>query len=131
MFYKRMKILIPILFLPLISCDFTTTGEICNQKNELIELVVSPFNNPQKSILKNDRLEYLKWDTVNQTGYFRLQANSCAPVAEGINSFAPEEITFNHIEIRSSTDTLIVDDQNEIHKRFEKINKNLYQWKIK
>lgn len=93
-------------------------------------MVISPFHNSDYSILNNDRLQLIKWDTINLKGYFRLESKTCAPVAEGINSFAPEELIFNYIEIRTNTDTTIIDNQKDIHKQFKETKNHFYQWII-
>jgi hypothetical protein len=111
-------------------CDYTTIGEICNRRNEDIELVISPFHNAQYSILNNDRLVLTKWDTVDLKGYFRLASNTCAPVAEGINSFLPEELIFNYIEVRTTNDTIVIGNQKDIHRQFKETKRHFYQWTI-
>lgn len=118
------------ILLLLASCDYTTTGEICNHKGADIEVVISPFDNSDYSILKNDQLTLTRWDTLEQKGYFQLKSDVCAPVAMGINSFAPQELMFNYIEIRSLTDTLIINNQKEIHQRFKETKRYHYKWII-
>ena len=127
-----MKLLIgyAITLLLFSSCDFTTVGEIHNRSGEDIEIVIFPFSNSDYSILKSDKLNLTKWDTVNLKGYFLLLNNTHVPVASGINSFAPEELVFNYIEIRKSADTSIFETQQAIHNQFKETKNHTYQWII-
>jgi hypothetical protein len=124
-----MRCILP-LFLILSSCDYVSIASITNQRSEKISVVISPYHHSESSIIANNQWELITWDTLNQKGYFDLAAGKSAPIAEGLNGFSPRNLQFNHIEIRTSSDTLILDGREEIHGQFVETEDHFYTWAI-
>ena len=121
------RILILILGLSVISCDYVATGEICNRRDEKIKLLIFP---DRGGAFSSDDLTLVAWDTLESKGHYELESKKCFLVASSINSWRQDDIPITYIEIRTSADTIIVDNQRDIFLNFKESKRFHYKWDI-
>ncbi len=107
----------------LASCDPLDTGELCNHREDSVNLLMRPvFPGTFGHDINNGDLIVNQYDSTLNQGYYTLLPGRCVFMGQE-RTFSP---IIDYLEIHTDSDTIIYNSNEEIRKEFKKSGKRTY-----